>query len=720
MAKRLEVGATGLDGVPYRVDIYDANYSGSTVEEVVDERQFLTIGGGERDDEGLNPICPLEITLSVIQTVDMTPLADAAQDDLRTEVWRTDISEKEAQGYLMPDSFYDAPMGLQPDVVELRGSEGLPVLRKKTFDTLSISSGTNVPVMTGIRQILNEVYPTNLDIWISAPWYPDTAGQLSISDVPLQHVDFDPDNYRRSRPNGDEWWTLYEVLADLLRSQHLQIRQAKRGSEPVWDIRNRTAIEADGTIETISVDPLGSTTYLGPLDLTVDVSDELFEDQDERDFSERRQTVVVTHDHVEVTNLLEEPSFESGLGGAWIDSSTDISTQVLDHANMSDSPEPTSGDTQAIVFQYNSDQSYSPAFQSGAQQNVPFIRPRRDTAGRLRWSDHFDTFTDSGDRWSYQCLFRVNMGSWYLKNKKETVRAGSLPGDVSLPVSSLAFPIPRGARLPIYKKDDQGNTVDLNGVHAPGEDIGAFLEVSERASSSDTVIEGTLTEEVEQGWEIVYTAWESSPSNEWFSPVFYVPKDEWGSWGTRVIHFPMQDGNGSKLPRQPVSVEMGGQLTNLGGGILGWIVDNVKLQMLKGGSLLNESVATAQVDTFGDTDEIEKRLGSGPDLSNIARTYGGTINGVEYNTFSWGVGPNNVPADQPLEELHAKERLRYFREQNERRHVILLPENKSPLINGHEVIQLDGKNYTIQSFERQPSLGRTEMTLLEHNDYGTA
>jgi hypothetical protein len=102
--------------------------------------------------------------------------------------------------------------------------------------------------------------------------------------------------------------------------------------------------------------------------------------------------------------------------------------------------------------------------------------------------------------------------------------------------------------------------------------------------------------------------------------------------------------------------------------------------------------------------------GSGPGRGSVSRIVDG---------FRWGVGGPNPSENWPISELRARQRLRYFRKQNDAFGASVLVEDKRPQIAGHETAKLGGSLHRVMAAKSRPSDGRIRATLLQHNDYGT-
>ena len=696
MAQRFEATATGLiDGYDYRVEIYDAGYGGSSIEgTLADEENWIVWNVGEDDDDGTRPVRPHEVQLSVIETTDVTPLRSAAEDGIRIEVYYDGSGNIAYKGFLAPNNIMTRPLGPQPGVAGLSGTEGIPLLQKQTIGDLPWSSQDSVVIMRAIRTILNEVYPTSIPIEIGMDWWP-AGGSLSSSDLPLQHRDLPVDALRESRPDGD-WLPLDKALGQVLATFDLTVQQTRRASEIRWWISAFDAYKADGHIDTWLIQPGGTTSFEGDQDVVVDLDaldDRQIEGGSEQPKNDpgaqgrRRQSVAVTYDHPQVENFLQEPGFEDG-GAEWIVGNPDLQAAVVDHKNFSETPDETANDQKVGLIDYDSDGSVTGELEIGFEQSPVFhVRPKADAGLRVEWNGYQHKFIGPE--------VRIENGSTYWQETTSDLRSGSLPGEVSLPIEALSAPIGKSVKVPIW--------------NSANDELLSRIALSERADPGDEVLVGELEKEVPSDAQAFYV----EPTTTTGASIVvqkFVAGDDREQWGKRRIYVPYQTPSGDRVSENTLKLELGVFMFSTGEGIIRWLFDDVRIQPVKGGQPLDETVSEASVGEIGRDEKLSQRLGSGPGRNSASRIIDG---------FRWGVGGPNPSENWPISELRARQRLRYFRKQNDAFGASVLVEDKRPQIAGHETAKLGGNLHRVMAAKSQPSDGRIQATLLQHNDYGT-
>jgi len=702
MAKRFEATATGLiDGYDYRAEIYDARYGVGSIEGTLqDEENWIVWNAGEGDSDGTRAIKPHEVELSVIETTDVAPLRSAAEDDIRIEVYYDGSGNIAYKGLLSPNNITTTPLGPQPGVVTLSGTEGIPLLQKKTVGDLPWSSGGSVPVMTAIRTILNEVYPTSIPIEVGMDWWP-AGGSLTSSDLPLQERDLPVDGFRESRPDGD-WLSLDQALKQVLSTFDLVVQQTRRASEVRWWISAWDAYKSNGHIDTWLIQPDGMTSFEGDQDVVVDLGaldDHQIEggpEQPENDpgaQGRRRQSVAVTYDHPEVENFLQEAGFENG-GSKWAIGNPDIQAAIVNHKDFPDkTPSETANNQKVGLLDYDSDGSVTGEREFGFEQAPVFhVRPEADAGLRLEWNGYQDTFISPE--------VRIKNGSTYWQETSSGLRSGSLPGEVSLPIEPLSAPIGEGVKVPIWKE----------GKNQLENQLLSRVTLSERAEKGDEALVGKLEKEVPSDAYVYYVE-PTTTAGVSISAQKFVAQDNRERWGKRRIYVPYQTPSGDRVSKNLFQLELGIFMFTSGQGTIRWLFDDVRLQPVKGGQPLNETISEASAGEIGRAEELSQRFGSGPGRNSISRIKNG---------FRWGIGGPNPTDNWPISELRARQRLRYFRKQNDAFEVSVLVEKKSPQIVGHEIVKLNGDLHRVMAAQSQPSEGRIQLSLLQHKDYGTS
>jgi hypothetical protein len=691
MAQRFEVTARGrLQSVKNRVEIYDSRFSGS-VTDLTAQRQFIIWNAGQQDGTGLAPIRPHEIELHLIDDGNLSVLTDAAEDDIRVEVYREDTGDIVFKGYIAPNQFEDSPYLPDYTSVRLTGSAGLPLLEDSKVDTLSWSGNSSVTMMKAIRTILNTLYPTSINIEVGTHWFPEGISSSNL--LPLEYRRIEPNALRSPRPDGD-WLTLYDALKELLRTNGLTIQQTRRSGGIVWWLSQWDAYKSNGHIDTWTVDPAGNSTYNGDQDVVVDlgtlINNNKIQREHRRRFERQRSSVTVTYDHPSADNFLIGSGFESS-GGNWTIDDTNVQNAgVFDHKNFSKTPARTNNNEEFALIRYNSNGANGATVFPFKQGSIPIVRPDKNAFLRLSlagWEDKLFTYRA-----------RIENNGTYFTDTKTSIRADTIKGDVELPVNPIDAPIPKGQRLPIRRSFD----------------FRSFFRVTERADTGDELIKGGLEQDIETPVELHYIKPVGSQDSIALN-VFTKGETRDGKLGNRKnwrrwsVSVPAQDENGDSLPSATMSLELGVKKVDLGNGDLNWYFDNVRLQPIKGGQVLDQTVSEAADGDIGEKEEIDTIIGSGPTTNTVSRIILGP---------RWGIGASPSPV-YPISELHARQRLRYFRGQLERLEVNPLRDQSNDPLIGHETADINGTIYRVVASETTPSDADNIVTLLEHNDFGT-
>ena len=131
MALRFDATATGrLNGVEYRVKIFDSRFSGTSTR-LIDTENFVTVNLGETDNAGRGVLRPREIHISLATAEDLSVITDAAEDDIRVELDRQDTGQTVFKGFIAPNQYSDRPLfDRAVDQVRLTGNDGLNVLAR--------------------------------------------------------------------------------------------------------------------------------------------------------------------------------------------------------------------------------------------------------------------------------------------------------------------------------------------------------------------------------------------------------------------------------------------------------------------------------------------------------------------------------------------------------------------------------------------------------------
>jgi hypothetical protein len=767
MAKTYTATGKGLAGTPYEGVVTDPRRTGSV--DLIDSRQFIELTSEDRDEERLQPIRKRELRLALFNDADLEALTDAPEDEIEVSATRTDAGNRIFEGFLFPRRFTHSPLLPHPDVVELVANEGLPLLQSRStnsFGDLQVAGENRARIDRVLRQILSGIYGTDLPVEVGMRWWPEGGG-LTSTDFPLRNVKINPDNYRERRPDSDGYLDQFEVLADICDAFGFVCRQTFRAGRLCWHLRQPDEIASDGTIPMWEIATGGSISYLGDVDLSVNIDpkiiDGLYKQEHSESFVRARTTITVTHDHTEVRSFLREPGFERG-GAEWtLGSSASINL----HRNEADTPSESAGDFRFLEVENVS---------FGASQSSRIIAPESRAGLRFRW----EGYTNASNRFDPQ--FRVTLGGTYTAKMVTTGLTNSAAeGDVSLAVKPLSAPIPEGARVPIWTIDPTQNV---------NTEFVGFIDVSDRAPAGATRVFGDLGASLDGTEVLLHTALTTSTFA--INANMFTRPAEYNKWGSDELAIPLEAPDGSAIDPETIKLEVGCPNGNR------FLVDNLELQPTKNGQALSETTSTASVDSPGAEDEIKSRTGSGPSEANVARMFGRrfyasefpivavdtanqeitvsgdarqlsggdvfdifgsegndneyagsslsydstaneTVIGIAFpriesdsvtgtvgidlqdsvDAFAWGIDPAPTTTF-PLSELRARRRLRRMRKQPSIWEITPLPVDDPALFHGHEVIELEGDLHTISDFRVRPSEGERSITIVETTDHGTA
>ena len=716
MAQQYEIGATGLNGIPYRIEIWNQQYTGSTVTELLADDQMIRFEGGQRERVGLQPIWGKEVRINVRTNEDLSPLFGLEDRDAEVRVFRTDTSSLVWKGFILTDFFQDEPRTALPGV-ELRAVDGLTTLEGDSFDALSGVSDSDIgedgsfisytDLFTGV---LSTLYDSPLDVEFAVEWYPDAGGQLTSSDNPLRYSGARPDVYYDSEDG--EWFDQQSALEDALKSQGLEIRQSVIGGELTWLVAQPTALSAS-SVKTWRYAPDGTEDTSSPFtrDLSLDLSS-ADTNRPTREFERRSGSVGVTHNHSEIGNLLEEDSFEDQ-GTFWsFDNSGGVEAEVIRHDNSSDgaplaseaTPTPAQGDEHLLrVYGVTDDATAYPVSQSFDIDGLAANSVGRLSLKFINNSPYERNLEEQGVR------IRVSVGGSYLTDFTSNVRGEALAGGGSISVDPLDRRIPEGTQVPIQPKPSNVNAGDALTPQS-------YITLKETAEVGDTTLRGEVSQEVNANWQIRYLGFVSS--SDYFQPYKFVSRPE--DYGSFEWLFPWRDSTGA-APEGTVTLEIGGfdlvsfdpSNNQLEDNIL---LDDIQLALQRDGSPISETTQRGSVPASGQDQSISSRLSSGPTTQNSRR-----IKGVgpssSYQATDWGIGAGGGPLS--LAGLQARERLRYLREHLERQQLTVYARDKSPVVTGEEIVQFDGKTWRVAEFSSDPASGEIGLTLIQHADAGT-
>jgi len=687
MAKRFEVAATGLSGVPYRVDIYLDGYS-SSVDSLTADNNFLVIEGGTNEWQPTDVVWAKEARLFLADDTDLSGIIRTQDKDVRMEVYRTDTSNLVFKGFVLTDLFEDDPYSFVPRV-QLRAIDGLTLLKNQTLDSIYGANTTYVPYTDGIAEILAEVYPTALDVEFGVEWYPD-EGTLSSSDCPLRYVGFDPNNYREDRPQGD-WFSLWDTLRDLLTTHGCVLRQAQPSGESIiWQVRQRSAIDGNGDLKVWRFNPDGTEKSGQPItkNYETDLSNNEVGAEHTRSFERRWQSVTVEHDHAPLENIFQEPGFELQ-GSDWtLHGDADLDVSVRQHDNVAETPSGTQNNT--YVLEVEEVNTADPAVVDLAASqnlgNVSGLPPR--TYGNLSFAE------DAQGALDLPRFALIVDNKWYLSRFAVNVRAAAEDGVGIIYVDGLDRPIPEGASLPF----GPSGTANQKGQ----------ITLTERAEKGDEVLRGEITTEVASNWVVWYPGFVNSSSKietrNW-KFIFGYASYQW--------LFEWVDDSGNVLSGD-VDFEIHARRDNSLGTAY---FDDFSLTFARDGSELDTTAHKASIPVFGKDIAVSTRTNQGPSENNIARIRGFNPNNNSYSPRNWGLGAG--AGSLTLEELHGREWLRYFRDWRTRLTLTFFSRGKAPVLSGHEQILWDGNDYTIGDIRYRPQQGEVQVDLLEKADDGT-
>jgi hypothetical protein len=724
MAQQYEIGATGLNGAPYRIEIWNQQYTGSTVTDLLADGQMIRFEGGQRERVGLQPIWGKEVRINVRTNEDLSPLFGLEDRDAEVRVYRTDTSSLVWKGFILTDFFQDEPRTALPGV-ELRAVDGLTTLEGDSFDALSGVSDSDIgedgsfisytDLFTGV---LSTLYDSPLDVEFAVEWYPDAGGQLSSSDNPLRYSGARPDVYYDSEDG--EWFNQQSALEDALKSQGLEIRQSVIDGELTWLVAQPTALSAS-SVKTWRYAPGGTEDASSPFtrDLSLDLSS-ADTNRPTREFERRSESVSVTHDHTPIENLVGDDGYEEiGKGNAsgWqIDNAATsyIDASILNHDNADASsvgePDPTPSSLQQDTYvlevrgsSQNNAVEYPISQDLGDISGIP-----PETALKFShqlWHEPFEQQPSNGDQ--PHLYAELEIGGFYLKEFEAGVRQSVKGGSGTLPVQSLDRAIPNGTKLPLYNRTDS----------PPDQIPRAFITLSERADKGDTVLVGDISRDVDSKWSVAYLGFTSTA----YDFALWRWTKNPNSWGRVEARAFAKDPNGQPLSGN-ATLRIGGAAlygeTNAGSVVdRPAFVDDVTVQLTQEGNELTATTKEGSVSENGQSRDLSVLLSSGPTNKNPRRVKGLAPGGSSYQAVDWGIGTGG--GSLSLAGLQARERLRYLREHLERQQLTVYARDKSPVVTGEEIVQFDGKTWRIAEFSSDPAGGEIGLTLIQHADAGT-
>ena len=687
----LTVEARGLDGVPYRVNVNGGGTNLTNSNQT--PQQFLRIQGGEPEDRGLNPIWPKRLRLFMLD-VDLDPLFGKPDRSVPVEAY--DISGSSDtlvyEGFMITDFFGDAPFAAE-NIVELQALDGLGTLENDGLDQIYSEEDTFVSYVDAITRILGTLYLMRVEF--GTDWYP-SEGNLSSSDNPLAETGFNPNNYREDRPDGG-WDNQLSVLKDLCRSEGLVIRQVERSDGAKWHVRQRDALNSDGTIKVWEYDN-GATLVDGPKALdrsqTISVPDGDIRQKHSRDFVRRRQAVEVTHDHTEIDQLVTNSGFESGIEEWVLVQDSETSVSVEDHSGSPVTPDPTS-ENQKFLAITNDTTTYN-------DRRLVAYQPLGELTGIVgsyRIDLSFEVFYTKDQLQELRLKSTTEGNDYYTTTTRTDVRTDRvLKGENEIPVQPITSPIPSGSVLPIIKPDDKENDKTVG-----------LITTSERVDAGGEVIRGEVSTTVEgSDLQVAFIEWLKDSTVAIETPTFVQSSSSGRTWKTLELFAPAVAKDGTVLDGElefQFTPELYYYTTNR--------YDNIQVKISAETGAIGETVTRATVQEFGKTEAQKARLFSGPTAQNLAR-----VKGDGFKPVSWGLGSGG--GDLSLAELNARQRLRYWRNHNAKWTVTTADRDGSLRLTGDELVTFDGDLYTVHSIEYDPAAGETRATLIRWKDQGTS
>lgn len=725
MAVRFEIEAEGLSGIPYRIRIFDNQFSGS-VTELTADIQFIRFEGGEDDDIGLHPAKPLTARIFVRDDADLSALFDRQDTEVPVEVWDLGVSQLVLDGYMVTDFFSDAPF-INAPLVEIRVYDGLPLLRDNRLDDTTLTNNERFTYTDAFAEILNTNH--NLDIELGVELWPESNGVLTANDCPLEYTTVHRDNFYEDREAQDKYMNLYDVLLQLLISQGCTIRQHITSQSLVWHIRQREAIDTSGTpsIQVWTVDSNGTVT--GPDDniLVVDMSNQEFDRKHTRSFLRRRQSVVMTHDHVGYKDLIPDGDWE----GILLRDITGVDLANDEFIVEKDWTGSVSvGDTVVVTDQGSDSGSYEVTSVTyiGSGTNETHIGVNGDltvatTSGYIT-NSHWDvTNPTTSNDWEGQVVkhFTLTGDDGTQKpasnNNARTLEIQQFTNeqpevdDFVVEQTLNAFEIPEGAYGRI-RISWNAATAEPNGFpntctpiwHI--ETTGGYFLQNQEVAVQDTATEGRgqvvtdplpvplpsgsvlyagdtstdqpdttfrVTEAAEKGaTELIGEVRSRIPSGKILRFVGFSPSSgyvnmhpftpEDDTWLTADLYFSPIASDGTHVDAAN-TVRVGATFGFLDSNenYNHAFIDDILYYLERDGQILDQTVVTGTVPEFGETDSITGRVFSGPKVGSISSVRGLDPSGNIFDAAVWGTDPA-ATEQLTLQEILVQRRLRYMRE----------------------------------------------------------
>jgi hypothetical protein len=719
MSKRFKIPGKGQGNVPYRVDIYDSQWSGGvTTLDGDGESQYILVDRGDRGQNGMNPIYPSELRVFVCDRTSLQPLFKRTDREVRMEVVRLDTGHHKMRGYMLTDFFEDAPYLPGSPALEIRGADGLTTLKQHSFGDF-YGSESYVAFTKAIVRLLTNLYPSpnELDVEIGVEWYPDYEG-FEASNNPLRSMGVNPKNFLEKRDREDsEYLNAFEALKELLTEYNLTLRQVQpEGEELHWHIRHRSALDETSDpagLKVFRYGPDGVTKegYPKIRNIERDLTGEHFDVQHRRGPDRRWQSVTVTHDHMPIGNLVDGGDFEgyslSDDGWTEINQEDWAFSTLLGYSTNDWLPDETQQNKELLGLVRNED------FNLPGNQNAVFNHylVKKDAFTQIQGYPRAaagELSLSWGKKEKEGTVGRVELSidhegtRYYLAEQYVEITIDAAKGEGHIYTESIPAPLKDKTVLPIVKgtndwEQNQINTFTVDGDHPAGAQK----------------ISGTLEKEVSSGRDLVMLAFQTDSSGGNIRLFNYGPLKKWQS---RKFRFSLEATDGTFVTG-PARLRIGGDFYDLGRDNRAFALDDIELSILLGGSPLDETKVIGFVGDYGEGVGIDVRTSDSPSKNNLGRLLG-DLYGDEYLPDNFGIGPGGGPLT--LKELMARESLRYMRKDPERLTLTFPVQSKAPMIEAHELIKFDGRYWTISNLEHSVQEGSIKVEILEYTDHGTS
>jgi len=584
------IKAEGLDGRPYRIDIN--NDQSSNVKTA--RENFLVIEGGASQEARLDPIWPKTARIFVLG-VDLLPLVEGAGErEKPVDIYDTGGSTTlEYTGYVVPDFYNDEPYSAEP-LVEIRATDGIGTLENDSFG--NIYSGSQEVALTSVLgKIMKSISGTNLNLDYGTHWYPTEITDATKN--PLNQLKTEVHNYRGNRTldTKGEWESQIFVLRDICKSQGLRLQQTRQDGELVWDFTQTGAIKESSSTGDKKIwrhDTSGSLVagYPSTINVEKDLSSNEFESDHSREPERLRQAVDVVYDHVKIENLLGQGA--SGRGGQagfedvskWTFNSNTgwASGQQAHSTNVTSdfTPSKTANDEYYALMTWDPVNANTGNRVLWANTSAGQVSPTAENVnGNLTISVGADGTNNPDINKIIPPSIEIKVGSYYLRNDTVKTRSSAVKGQTSIDIEPLAADIPKGTRVPLYR----ANNDPLIGKYRT---FDGFITLSERATKSDEVIRGELSNDVDNGAKAVYSYFDTN--QDWLDLIFYIWKgisdpDEY--WTSLDIKFPWEGPSGQEISGD-LTVSLGQYLQGTPVTDINILtgVDNISISLTKGGS----------------------------------------------------------------------------------------------------------------------------------------